>query len=416
LEVTQQPRSPWTGGYTDEAFVPLGVVDDQAAEQAPAGADEARPVTPEETDDGHRTAVPVEQHLAPPPPPPVEPAVAAPPRAERAVPSRADRAAAAPSRRQRRAMAPAARGPSGTAADFTPERYLRSVGVPPRDGWRRVLYWLTGGRINPGPGPAEVAERQLMARAKTRIAGCRSIAVISRKGGVGKTTTTLMLGHTFASLRGDRVVALDGNPDAGSLGYRVRRETVATVTNLLADEREIVRYADIRAYTNQAPTRLEVVASDDDPRITKALGEEDYRRAIGLLERHYNLICLDTGTGVLESATKGILQLADQIVVVMGPSLDSARTASSTLDWLNENGHAELVGSAVAVINAVRGEGLVEVEKIEEHFAGRCRAVVQVPWDPHLDAGAETQVERLRPTTRRAYLEVAAAVADEFAH
>jgi putative peptide zinc metalloprotease protein len=425
LEVTQQPRSPWTGGYTDEAFVPLGVVDDQAAEQAPAEADEARPVTPEETDDGHRTAVPFEQHLVPPPPPPVEPAVAPPPRAEpavapppraeRALPSRADRAAA-PSRRQRRAMAPAARGPGGTAADFTPERYLRSVGVPPRDGWRRVLYWLTGGRINPGPGPAEVAERQLMARAKTRIAGCRSIAVISRKGGVGKTTTTLMLGHTFASLRGDRVVALDGNPDAGSLGYRVRRETVATVTNLLADEREIVRYADIRAYTNQAPTRLEVVASDDDPRITKALGEEDYRRAIGLLERHYNLICLDTGTGVLESATKGILQLADQIVVVMGPSLDSARTASSTLDWLNENGHAELVGSAVAVINAVRGEGLVEVEKIEEHFAGRCRAVVQVPWDPHLDAGAETQVERLRPTTRRAYLEVAAAVADEFAH
>jgi putative peptide zinc metalloprotease protein len=417
LEVTQQPRSPWTGGYTDEAYVPLGVVDDdQAAEQAPAEADEARPVVPEETGDGHPADVPFEQHLAPPPPPqpPSEPAPA-PARVERTMPTRAERTAA-PSRRQRRPMDPAPRGPSGTAADFTAERYLRSVGVPPRDGWRRMLYWLTGGRINPGPGPAELAERQLMARAKTRIAGCRSIAVISRKGGVGKTTTTLMLGHTFASLRGDRVVALDGNPDAGSLGYRVRRETVATVTNLLADEREIVRYADIRAYTNQAPTRLEVVASDDDPRITKALGEEDYRRAIGLLERHYNLICLDTGTGVLESATKGILQLADQIVVVMGPSLDSARTASSTLDWLNENGHAELVQTAVAVINAVRGEGLVEVEKIEEHFAGRCRAVVQVPWDPHLDAGAETQVERLQPATRRAYLEVAAAVADEFAH
>jgi putative peptide zinc metalloprotease protein len=116
---------------------------------------------------------------------------------------------------------------------------------------------------------------------------------------------------------------------------------------------------------------------------------------------------------------RGILQLADQIVVVMGPSLDSARTASSTLDWLNENGHAELVQTAVAVINAVRGEGregLVEVEKIEEHFAGRCRAVVQVPWDPHLDAGAETQVDQLQPATRRAYLEVAAAVADGFAH
>ena len=186
------------------------------------------------------------------------------------------------------------------------------------------------------------------------------------------------------------------------------------MTNLLADEQEIIRYADIRSYTNQAPTRLEVVASDDDPRITTALGEEDYRRAIALLERHYNLILLDTGTGVLESATKGILQLAEQIVVVMSPSLDSARAASSTLDWLNENGHAELVRNAIAVVNAVREEGLVEVDKIAEHFQGRCRAVVRVPWDPHLSAGAETQVDRLRPVTRRAYLEVAAAVADGF--
>jgi len=303
---------------------------------------------------------------------------------------------------------------TATAADFTAERYLRRESVPPRDGWRRFIYWLTGGRINFGPGPAERAEHQLIARAKGRVAGCRSIAVISRKGGVGKTTTTLMLGHTFASLRGDRVVALDGNPDAGSLGYRVKRETAATVTNLLADEQEIIRYADIRAYTNQASTRLEVVASDDDPRITTALGEEDYRRAIALLERHYNLILMDTGTGVLESATKGILQLADQIVVVMSPSLDSARTAASTLDWLNENGHADLVRNAVAVINAVREEGLVEVGKIADHFQERCRAVVQVPWDPHLSAGAVTQVGRLRPVTRRAYLEVAAAVADGF--
>jgi MinD-like ATPase involved in chromosome partitioning or flagellar assembly len=117
---------------------------------------------------------------------------------------------------------------------------------------------------------------------------------------------------------------------------------------------------------------------------------------------------------VLESATKGILQLADQIVVVMSPSLDSARTAASTLDWLNENGHPELVRNAVAVINAVREEGLVEVGKIEDHFQERCRAVVRVPWDEHLSAGAVTQVERLRPVTRRAYLEVAAAVADGF--
>jgi putative peptide zinc metalloprotease protein len=421
--VSQQQRPTWTGG-SDEALVPLGRGD----EQAPATEPDQRDGRDRRPGDGAR---PPGGHPRPAGPP-ARPADRTPPAeptapADRPDPDRTGRGrprpeasrdlvAGRPERAGRLAgvTSPASGRSTATAADFTAERYLRGQAAPPRDGWRRFVYWLTGGRVNFGPSPAEVAERQLIARAKAPVAGCRSIAVISRKGGVGKTTTTLMLGHTFASLRGDRVVALDGNPDAGSLGYRVRRETAATVTNLLADEQDIIRYADIRSYTNQAPTRLEVVASDDDPRITTALGEEDYRRAIALLERHYNLILLDTGTGVLESATKGILQLAEQIVVVMSPSLDSARAASSTLDWLNENGHAELVRNAIAVVNAVREEGLVEVDKIEEHFQGRCRAVVQVPWDPHLSAGAETQVDRLRPVTRRAYLEVAAAVADGF--
>jgi putative peptide zinc metalloprotease protein len=431
--VSQQQRPAWTGG-SDEAPVPLGRDDEAApttegqgrpAEPTPP-AGPARPATEARPADGPAPAEqarPAERRAAvdqrerpepgPPPtrrPPPEGPGDPGDGRTGRA--AQAERAARA--ERLAGVTKPASGRSTATAADFTAERYLRGQAAPPRDGWRRFVYWLTGGRINFGPSPAEVAERQLIARAKAPVAGCRSIAVISRKGGVGKTTTTLMLGHTFASLRGDRVVALDGNPDAGSLGYRVRRETAATVTNLLADQQEIIRYADIRSYTNQAPTRLEVVASDDDPRITTALGEEEYRRAIALLERHYNLILLDTGTGVLESATKGILQLADQIVVVMSPSLDSARTAASTLDWLNENGHAELVRNAIAVVNAVREEGLVELDKIEEHFQGRCRAVVQVPWDPHLSAGAETQIDRLRPVTRRAYLEVAAAVADGF--
>ena len=67
--------------------------------------------------------------------------------------------------------------------------------------------------------------------------------VLSRKGGAGKTTTTLMLGHTFATHRGDRVVALDANPDAGSLAYRVRRETTETVTSLLSEGHDLDRYA-----------------------------------------------------------------------------------------------------------------------------------------------------------------------------
>lgn len=308
----------------------------------------------------------------------------------------------------------ARRTTTANAGDFTSDAMLRPRAEPPRSGWRRILFQLTGGLVDLGPSEAELRLRDMEGRVRTPINGCRRIAVVSRKGGVGKTTTTLFLGHTFAALRGDRVIALDGNPDAGSLAYRIPRETSNTITNLLVARGEVSRYADIRAYTSQARSRLEVIAADDDPRITDALREEDYRKVVDLLEVHYNLICMDTGTGVLESASKGILQLADQLVVVTGPSLDSGRAASSTLDWLESNGHGALVAGAVAVINGVRPKGMVDLDKVERHFGARCRATVRIPWDPHLETGAETAIEDLRPATREAYLGLAAEVADGF--
>jgi putative peptide zinc metalloprotease protein len=277
------------------------------------------------------------------------------------------------------------------------------------------VFLATGGVVHPGPSAAERREAELIARVRTRVRGSRRIVVLSRKGGAGKTTTTLMLGHTLALHRGDRVLALDANPDAGSLPYRVERENDATVTSLLAEVDRLTSYSDVRAHTSQAPTRLEIVASDDDPRITHALGQSDYRRSISLLDKHYTILLVDTGTGILDDAIQGLLQEADQIVVVMPPALDGARVAASTLDWLEEHEHGRLVRSAVAVINGVRGEGgLVQLDAVEAHFRARCAGVVQIPWDRALEAGGRTGPEDLRAPTRAAYLELAACVAEGF--
>jgi MinD-like ATPase involved in chromosome partitioning or flagellar assembly len=57
----------------------------------------------------------------------------------------------------------------------------------------------------------------------------------------------------------------------------------------------------------------------------------------------------------------------------------------------------------------------VDLNRLEEHFAGRCRDVVRVPWDGHLEEGAEVDLERLAPATRDAYLQLAASVGEAFA-
>jgi putative peptide zinc metalloprotease protein len=238
---------------------------------------------------------------------------------------------------------------------------------------------------------------------------------MSRKGGVGKTTMTLALGSTFAMQRGDRVVAVDANPDAGNLAHRVAPPHDRNITHVLRDLDDITSYATLRTYTAQAPeSRLEVLASDDDPRIGMALDREDYHRLIDLLDRFYNLILLDTGTGILDSANQGLLGEADQVVLVLGPGLDGGRAAALTLDWMDEHGFEELVSRTVVVINGLHKEDAGPTVPMRRHFEKRCARVVTVPWDPELEAGAQTAMSSLRGRTRDSLVEVAAAVADNF--
>jgi putative peptide zinc metalloprotease protein len=302
---------------------------------------------------------------------------------------------------------------AGDASEFIPEKMLRPKAVTPSRGWRRAVHRVTG--LNLGPSADELSEKELIARAMTPIVGCRRVAVVSRKGGVGKTTTVVGLGHTFATCRGDRVIALDANPDAGSLAFRIERQTASTLTELLAEADRLDRYADVRAHTSQSASRLEILASDNDPVISRALGEEEYGRALGVLERHYNLILVDTGAGVLDLGTQGILKMADQLVVCAAPTIDGGKVAALTLDWLNEHGYEDQVSQAVVVVNQVGASTEVDVSLIERHFSRRCRRVVRVPWDPHLATGAQVDLAGLRKATKRAYLELAAAVAEGFA-
>ncbi|MBD8868837.1 nucleotide-binding protein [Nocardioides donggukensis] len=302
-----------------------------------------------------------------------------------------------------------------SAADFTDALMLPARRPAPGHGWRRAVYTGTGHVLNPGRSQAELHREALERRLRTPIEGSRRVVVMSRKGGVGKTTISLALGSTFAMLRGDRVVAVDANPDAGNLAHRAALPMGRTITDVLRDLDRITTYAELRSYTSQAEeSRLEVLASDDDPRIGMALDRTDYHRLIDLLDHYYNLILLDTGTGILDSANQGLLSEADQVVLVLRQGIDGGRAAALTLDWMDEHGFAHLVANAVVVINGLRDDVGAPADPMRRHFEKRCDRVITVPWDPALETGGRTDMSSLRRQTRDSMIQVAAAVADNF--
>ncbi|MDV9202669.1 MinD/ParA family ATP-binding protein, partial [Streptomyces sp. Wh19] len=265
-------------------------------------------------------------------------------------------------------------------------------------------------------GKKEEAERQRkLELIRTPVLSCYRIAVISLKGGVGKTTTTTALGSTLATERQDKILAIDANPDAGTLGRRVRRETGATIRDLVQAIPYLNSYMDIRRFTSQAPSGLEIIANDVDPAVSTTFNDEDYRRAIDVLGKQYPIILTDSGTGLLYSAMRGVLDLADQLIIISTPSVDGASSASTTLDWLSAHGYADLVQRSITVISGVRETGkMIKVDDIVQHFETRCRGVVVVPFDEHLSAGAEVDLDMMRPKTREAYFNLSAMVAEDF--
>ncbi|ROQ95455.1 MinD-like ATPase involved in chromosome partitioning or flagellar assembly [Streptomyces sp. 2132.2] len=291
------------------------------------------------------------------------------------------------------------------AVELSSDRLLRGKQKPrpQRSGFR------FGGKA------AEAERLRKLELIRTPVMSCYRIAVISLKGGVGKTTTTTALGATLATERQDKILAIDANPDAGTLGRRVRRETGATIRDLVQAIPYLNSYMDIRRFTSQAPSGLEIIANDVDPAVSTTFNDEDYRRVIDTLGRQYPIILTDSGTGLLYSAMRGVLDLADQLIIISTPSVDGASSASTTLDWLSAHGYADLVSRSITVISGVRETAkMIKVEDIVQHFETRCRGVVVVPFDEHLAAGAEVDLDLLRPKTREAYFNLSALVAEDF--
>jgi len=304
-----------------------------------------------------------------------------------------------------------------TASMLTAERMLdpkRNKQVAPEGFWQRGLYTGSFHRINLGDSAKVRTRKALDARISKRLeGGTRFVPVLTRKGGVGKTTITTLLGMALADIRDDRVIAVDANPDRGTLAERVNKQTRSTVRDLVTHAPSIRDFTELSTHVSRDVTRLDVLASDTDPLLSEAFDENDYNVVADVAARYYSLVLTDCGTGIVHSVMRATLQRADSVVIVSGGSVDEARLASETLTWLEANNYGHLVRNAIVALNtATQGTNLVKLGEIEAHFRSRVRDIVRIPYDPELAAGSVVRYAALKPFTRDAARELAGLVMD----
>jgi len=285
-------------------------------------------------------------------------------------------------------------------------------------GWRRKVKVVTGTTQGPGKRDQETLDRD---RARLPLSGAKRILVLGCTSGAGQTVTALMTGYILASLREHPVATVDLHD--GALARHMH--PAAQVTALLNGGTPKARpttaldglppgvrgepnsraepngHALERSDRSEVPNgRLDVIASGNGT--GEPLGDSDITTLAQRLGAHYPIAMLDPGP----SGLTRLLAITDQLVIVVPASGDAAPSLTSTRDWLEAHGFADLAGRSVILINGVSRRSIADVEAAESVARGRCRAIVRVPWDDSLPVGAAGPTALL-PQTRVAYTALA---------
>lgn len=271
--------------------------------------------------------------------------------------------------------------------------------------WRRMQELLVS--------HAEREEADLERRIRTLPGVTRpnTIALISPKGGVGKTTSTFMVGNLLASHLKLRVVAVDANPDFGTLARLApdARRSDRSLADLLERADSLRTAAELAPFVSRLPTGLHVLGAPPDAELTASLGPERYGELTAFLSTFYEVVLLDLGTGVAGPLARFAIERADQVVLVTTPEWVTSSVVLGALEHLQHD-------RTTVALNRAR-PGSAAIGAIEARFrAQRLHRAVTVPHDERLAAMLDSGtyvLDALRRQTRVAVKQLGLAVAEQ---
>ncbi len=168
----------------------------------------------------------------------------------------------------------------------------------------------------------------------------RKVAIINRKGGIGKTTTSLCFAEGLKN-KGKRVLLVDLDQQHNSTKqYRVSIEGVATVYDVLTNPK-----VDVREAIQHTEKFGDIIAGDDwlvrAEEEMAALDSREYmlKDALEAVEDDYDFIIVDCPPS-LGLVVKNVLVAVDEVVVPVlcdGYSVESYKTLAAQIEVVRQN-------------------------------------------------------------------------------
>jgi MinD-like ATPase involved in chromosome partitioning or flagellar assembly len=295
--------------------------------------------------------------------------------------------------------------PDSGGPDWTPTGLIR----PPRHGDP----WLARvGRTVRGVASASHDVRiatELAGQLAQPVTTGRRIAVLSIRGGAGKSTVSTLIGAAFAGHRNDRVLAIDADPDLGSLALRAGAASPATVRSVGTLQPPIRDFTHAAPHLARTATGLWLLTGGFDHASGAALDLNAYRAAAGALARYFAVTITDCGAGVLTELNRGILAEAHALVLVTPATVDGVVSARQTLTRFADGALARLLHRTVVVVTAMSPQASrLDVGRASDGLVPYGVGVVPLPYDRHLATGAGIEAARLGTGARIAAVQVAA--------
>jgi pilus assembly protein CpaE len=230
-----------------------------------------------------------------------------------------------------------------------PEICVILVATPDADTFQLALRAGARDVVNPEAPVEEIRSAFERARAtaerrRTNVAAtvsakatpARIIAVVSAKGGAGKTAISTNLGVGLAMQRPGRVVIVDLDVQFGDVGHALRLLPEQTLTDIVTQTGEPDATV-VKASLTNHPSGLFVLSAPESPAEAEDVRPNQIARIIEILADEFEYVILDTPAG-LDEITLTATESATDLLLVCGTDVASIRSMRKEVEAFDQIG------------------------------------------------------------------------------